>query len=148
MSIKVLSVKNIVTPKGVKILTVGTQGATGASATAIPLTMEAGETLGSLIAVISINSKVFAASNTNNTHSNKVIGIITQAVSINQSVNIQTAGELDGFFGLTIGEPVYLQYNGTITSTIPAIGFIQQLGIALTSTKILINIQPTITLIG
>lgn len=148
MSIKVLSVKNIVTPKGVKILTVGTQGAAGISASITPLTMVAGEVLGSLRAVININSQVFYANNENPLHSNKVIGIVTQAVNINESVTVQTSGELEGFFGLTIGEPVYLQSNGTITSVLPVIGFVQQLGIAITTTKILINIQPTITLIG
>jgi hypothetical protein len=55
-------------------------------------------------------------------------------------------GELDGFSGLIPDSILYLQPNNTISSTLPSNGYIQQVGIAISTTKALINIQPPIIL--
>lgn len=77
----------------------------------------------------------------------KVIGITQVAVDIGESVNIVYAGNLNGFTGLTINEPVYLSSNGTLTQILPTSGYIQKLGQATSSDTILININAPIEVI-
>ena len=121
----------------------GPQGLSGASA---PIVYTAGETLGGHRGVILSNSTAIYADSTILAHADKLIGINTDATLLGDIAYIRTSGELEGFTGLTINSKVYLQSNGVLTSTIPTTGFIQQVGIALTSTKILINIQPSIVI--
>lgn len=71
----------------------------------------------------------------------KVIGLSKGAVVTGGLLEIVTASELDGFTGLIPNTQVYLGLNGLITQTVPTSGFIQQLGVALTSTSILVNIS-------
>jgi hypothetical protein len=71
----------------------------------------------------------------------KVIGLSKGAVVTGGLLEIVTASELAGFTGLIPNTQVYLGLNGLITQTVPTSGFIQQLGVALTSTTILVNIS-------
>lgn len=76
----------------------------------------------------------------------KVIGITkTSAISF-APITIQVIGELNGFFGLIPNLPVYLSTLGNITQTLPLSGYIQKIGIATSSTTILINISEPIVL--
>jgi hypothetical protein len=84
------------------------------------------------------------ADNTNNSHLLKVIGVTIGAANLGATATIQLSGELGGLTGLTQGSPVWLSTNGNLTQTLPTSGFIQQIGIALSSTKININITPPI----
>lgn len=80
------------------------------------------------------------ASNLNATHINRVIGITAGAVSLGAQVEIKTSGELDGFAGLTASQPIYLADNGTVTQVAPSTGFILRLGVAVSGTKMVINL--------
>jgi len=71
----------------------------------------------------------------------KVIGFSKGAVVTGDLLEIVTASKLDGFTGLIPNGQIYLDLNGLITQTVPISGFIQQLGVALTSTTILVNIN-------
>lgn len=71
----------------------------------------------------------------------KVIGLSKGAVVTGGLLEIVTASELDGFTGLIPNTQVYLGLNGLITQTVPTSGFIQQLGVAITSTSILVNLS-------
>jgi len=128
------------------IITSAVQGPAGVSGASATISYIAGTNLSGGIGVILSDSTAIAANSTTLAHAGKVIGITTGAVSSGNQAIIQASGELEGFSGLTINSKVYLQANGTITSTIPTTGFIQQIGLALTSTKILINIQPSLIL--
>lgn len=75
-----------------------------------------------------------------------VLGFTANAVGGNSSVTIISSGDLDGFSGLTTGEFVYLGTNGVITQTPPTVGYLQILGVAVSSTKIIIQIQQPIFL--
>ena len=70
----------------------------------------------------------------------RVIGASKGAVSIGGNLQIVNAGELNGFTGLTPNTAIYLGLNGLITQAVPTTGFIQQLGVAIASDTILINI--------
>jgi len=123
----------------------GLQGVAGVS-NIIATVGIAGETIGGHRGVCSSSNLIYYADNTNLLQVNRLIGISVQAVDIGQQLNIQSAGEITGFTGLTAGDILYLQTNGVINTTLPTSGFIQQVGIALTSTTILLNIQPSIVI--
>ena len=136
--------------QGTKVMVVaigiaGPQGPSGVVAGSV-LTINSGEDLGGHRAVFLVNGNAFHASSDAPTAERKVIGITTGASITNASANILPSGELVGLSALTPDEPVYLGLNGVITQALPATGFIQQLGVALTSTKILVAINQPIRL--
>lgn len=81
------------------------------------------------------------ADQTNSNSYGKVIGLSKGAVVTGGLLEIVTASELAGFTGLIPNTQVYLGLNGLITQTVPTSGFIQQLGVAITSTSILVNLS-------
>jgi hypothetical protein len=125
------------------IITLGTQGPPGSFA---PLRVVAGIDLGGHRGVIMDNGVVIYADSSDLTHAGKLIGITTGSFLAGASGAVVSSGELDGFSGLIINSKVYLQPNGVISSTIPTSGFLQQVGIASSTTKVLINIQPSLAL--
>lgn len=135
----------IVVDQSVDVVAVAEQGPPGppgpqgpAGATTIAFTAPA--SLGGLRV---LTANLVYADSGNSLHINKVIGFTTGAASAGQPLFIQTSGELDGFSSLTIG-PVYLGANGVVTQIPPTTGFIQQVGVATSSTTILINISSPI----
>ena len=124
---------------------VGPSGPPG-SAGATYLTITAGEDLGGHRAVVLSAGQAVYADNTAAAHANRVIGITTGAATSGSGATIQSAGELTGMTGLTVDAPIYLSTAGTLTQTAPTTGFIQQLGIALSATAMLVEIQPAIIL--
>lgn len=128
------------------VITSGIQGPPGPSGASATISYIAGSNLSGGMCIVLENSTAISASNTNLTHAGKIIGITTGSALSGNPAIIQAVGELEGFYGLTVNSKVYLQSNGTISSIIPTTGFIQQVGIALTSTKILINLQPSLVI--
>jgi hypothetical protein len=124
----------------------GPPGPKGDPGTAdITLTYNAGETLGGHRVVRIESGLVYYADNTTLAHAGKVIGITTGAVVSGSSTTIQVAGELEESTWSWSPGPVYLSTNGLLTQTPPATGFLQKIGTAITSTKILIRvIDPVI----
>jgi hypothetical protein len=84
------------------------------------------------------------ADNTNLTHIGSVLGFTRTSCSANSNTSIQTFGFLNGFYGLNSGLPVYLSTNGDLTQTVPTTGFVNNLGIAISSTELNINITMPI----
>lgn len=74
------------------------------------------------------------------------IGFTSQAVIMGMEAPVMTTGELNGFSGLTAGEPIYLAENGLITHIAPIIGLYQLLGYAKSSSTIIIQIQQPVRL--
>ncbi len=107
----------------------------------------AGENIGSNLAVRLHNGQIFLASQNISTHANKVIGITSTSAQQNNPISVQTTGQLNGLFGLIADEPIFLSINGILTQNIPTTGFIQQVGIAITSTTMFISIQPSLAVI-
>lgn len=106
--------------------------------------MVTGEAIGGHRGVYPSLGVCYYADSSITNQADKLIGVSTEAVDIGEFLNIQSAGELTGFSGLTSGAAVYLQANGILSSVIPTSGFIQQVGVALTATTLLINIQSPI----
>lgn len=79
-------------------------------------------------------------------YAGRLVGVTRTAVSEGSSVEVVTYGELTGLTGLTQDSILYLQSNGSISSNYPSSGYVQRVGVALSSTSALINIQPPIIL--
>lgn len=76
-----------------------------------------------------------------------VVGVTSQSSVIGAPVEIITSGGiLIGLTGLSVGEKYYLGSNGQLTATLPTTGFIQQIGVAISTTQIAINILTSISL--
>lgn len=110
------------------------------------LSLNAGEALSALQAVTSDGNgdAVYAS---NDTLANaQVIGITETAASSGAAVAIRTSGLMtDPSWSWTKG-PVYLGTNGALTQTAPSGGaIVVQVGKAMTATKLLVDIELTIT---
>lgn len=125
------------------VITAAEQGPPGRDATFTTL-LTAGEALGGHRAVIIEGGEAVYASNLNEAHANRVIGLTRNAAALGADVEIVTYGLLDGFTGLTPDAKLYLQDNGTVSHAIPASGFLQQIGVAISDTKAILNIQLSI----
>ncbi len=133
----------------VEVITVGLIGPQGPQGIPGPaggaaISIVAGEDLGGHRAVVTDNGLAYYADNTNADHSNIVLGITLGAVNAGDPASVVTLGELPGLFGLTPNAPIYLSNNGILTQVVPTTGFIQQLGTAIVSDRMLVNIQPII----
>jgi hypothetical protein len=63
------------------------------------------------------------------------IGVVSLAATDGNGVAITTSGILSGYTGLTKGAPVYLDTDGNVTQTLPAI-WSQQVGFATSATYV------------
>lgn len=69
------------------------------------------------------------------------VGIVTKAGAAGESVSITTLGIFGGYSSLTEGAPVYLSATaGAVTQTAPS-GYLQQIGIAISSTSYLFDFK-------
>ena len=71
----------------------------------------------------------------NNTDKRRVIGLCIAKTS-STIARVMFIGEYAGLSGLTVGMKVYCSPTGVITSTVPATGYIQVLGDAISATEI------------
>jgi hypothetical protein len=118
----------------------GEKGEAGAISAILPSTLPIVNSLTAL-AYDTISAKLVVASHDNLNIIGKVVGITKGASSAGSYVTIiSTGGQLDGFSGLTVGAKYYLSTNGQLTTTVPTTGFIQQIGVAMTTTMIAVNL--------
>ncbi len=139
----------ILSPGKIELVEVGItgpEGPEGPAGTPEQVTLVAGEALGGQRAVISSSGQLFYADKDNPAHLGRVVGITIGAASALDTVPIQLFGELSGFSGLTPDAPIYLSNNGVLTQTVPTTGFLQKVGVAITSTVAVIKFNPPIQL--
>ena len=118
----------------------GEKGEAGAISTILPDTLPIVNSLTAL-ACDTISGKLVVASHDNINIIGNVFGITKGASSAGSYVTIiGTGGQLDGFSGLTVGAKYYLSTNGQLTTTVPTTGFIQQMGVAMTTTMLAVNL--------
>jgi hypothetical protein len=107
------------------------------------LLINSAETLSGHKVVFATAAGVAPASSADSTHINRAIGITTGASTINQTATVRREGELtESAWAWALG-PIYLGIDGTLVQPAPSTGFVQEVAIALTPTKILINIRPS-----
>lgn len=75
----------------------------------------------------------------------KVLGVAYNFSLANQLVTVQTRGELQNdAWSWTFGDPIYLGLNGELVDTPPVSTFQKQIGVAIASDKIYIDLQPSL----
>ena len=73
------------------------------------------------------------------------IGITTAAAEEDATARVALAGPItEPSWSWTHGRPVYFGLGGLLTQTAPTSGAIRQVGIAETSTRLLVQLSPTI----
>lgn len=80
--------------------------------------------------------------NTDNTETQPSIGVIIGKPTTT-TCQVLVLGIENGFSGLSIGNKIFLDTDGTPTSTKPATGYIQTLGIAVSATQIYFSPNAT-----
>jgi len=134
----------------VEVITAGLVGPQGPQGIAGPsggatIEMAAGENLSGHRAVVSSGGLAMYADSAIAAHQNRVIGVTANSTTAGSVVNVVMSGQLNGLFGLTPDMPIYLANNGALTQTVPASGFIQQLGTAITADSMSVNIYTGIS---
>lgn len=76
----------------------------------------------------------------------KVIGFATTAGNSGDQISVRVSAQQGGFTGLITGSPVFLENAGLITQTSPTSGHSVRLGVALSSTDILVETAQPIKL--
>ena len=69
----------------------------------------------------------------------RVVGFATSAGNIGDQIRVRVAAQQGGFNGLTPGSPIFLDTAGAVTQTSPTSGYSIRLGVALSSTDILVE---------
>lgn len=79
-----------------------------------------------------------------------VLGLAMGSATPGQFISVLTSGYLENSgYNFTASQPLYIGVGGFLTQNLSealTIGFSQRVGVALTSTKILVNIEPPIDL--
>ena len=105
----------------------------------------AGENLGGNRVIVVLGDLAFYADKDNLSHVDKVRGISTEAFTTGNIGCVQIGGFMqDPSWSWTPDLPVFLSNNGLLTQTVPTTGFILQLGVADTATRILIDLKMPI----
>jgi len=76
----------------------------------------------------------------------RVIGFSTESVNAGDPANIKIMNQMGGLTSLIAGSSVYLGSAGALTQTVPTSGHAVRLGVALSSTDLLIEIAQPIRL--
>ena len=107
----------------------------------------AGATLSALKAVYAdVSGDVLAADSSNLATSN-VVGVTKTSASIGASIDVVTYGALnDALWSWTVGQLVYVGAAGALTQTPPTTGYVCQVGIAVKTTQVNINLQQIVIL--
>lgn len=108
---------------------------------------QAGETISALKFLYEFDGQVFALGNVDEVNIYRWVGIALNAADPGEQVTIQRSGSLeDSNWNWVDGERVYLGLNGTLTQTVPVVGYQQLIGTAVSTKRILLNIQDPIEL--
>ena len=118
----------------------GPPGAAGLSGGA-GMTAIAGEALGGHRAVVlDAAGAAFYADRATPAHFGRVAGITTGAAIIGASVSLARTGVLtEPSWAWTANAPVFLGLTGLLTQIVPATGFLQVVGVALSATTLFVN---------
>lgn len=106
------------------------------------------QAIGSYRAVIAVGENSCDYANSSDVlHFDRLLGLTTHAAAQNTTINILRQGEIsDTSWSFIANKPVFVADNGLITQTPVTAGFNQQIGVALTPTKLLIKLYQPILL--
>lgn len=138
-------------PQRVAVVVPGGQGPAGgqgipgpAGGSAIQRT--AGEVLSALRLVYEEDDKVFLLTEDDGEHIFQVLGLTMTAADTGDEINVQRSGPIDDAGWSWTPGPVWLGTSGNLTQTPPSGGFDLMVGVALSATRILLDLQQPIDL--
>jgi hypothetical protein len=111
--------------------------------------MTAGEAISALRVVREVEGAVLLLDSNSLSHAHQCVGVALTAAANGQSLDVQLSGFLtDLNFSWTVGLPVYAGANGHLTQIVPSgsAAFSLRIGVAVSSDRILIQIQRSIIL--
>lgn len=101
-----------------------------------------GETISALKVVYINNSKVYIASSGEVSQSFKIFGIAITTADVDEFGYIQRIGEMsDNSWNWNVSKPIFLGENGSLTQIPPTTGFVCQVAIPVSNTKIIVSIK-------
>ncbi len=109
------------------------------------LTLIAGEIINGDRLLVNISGLAYMFDPSDAAHYRKAVGISKTSATLGNPVEIITNEQIATGLSLTSGDAYFGGSTGTLTNTAPATGISQFIGVALTSTNLLINIQIPIT---
>lgn len=106
----------------------------------------AGEAISAKRVVKLFNGLMYLADATNLADVGKVVGITLNAGSAGDSITYQYSSTIDDTAWTWVEGPIYLGSAGQLTQSLVGLTFLQQIGIAIGETEMLIDIEPAIIL--
>lgn len=96
---------------------------------------------------VDVNGDFTQVDSTNLLDSGRCVGIADSSALPGQNLRVITSGPFSkASYNFVPGEPVFIGLEGVLTQVVPTSGFEQQVGVAVTPTKILIDIEPALDL--
>jgi len=124
----------------------GPAGPTGPSSPNTTASAVAGQTMGGQKVVYSnVDGKAYLVNNTTVSQAGKILGFTDTAVVADATFDVVNGGTVL-LSGLVPGDRYYAGLTGGVTNTRPTVGFVQQVGIAMTTTVLAIQICMPIVL--
>lgn len=106
---------------------------------------QAGQALSALRVVRVQNEMAYYADSSDPTQTGLVAGITITAASSGDPVYVQSSGQIfDSSWNWTIGDKLFFDSTGTLTTNPPATGFVQMVGVATQPTQITVALYPPI----
>ena len=110
-------------------------------------TYTAGENISAYVLVVQADASVWAADSSDTADIGKVVGITTESATATNSIKVQSIGIItNGGWSWTPNQKIYYTNTGTVTTTIPVTGFVQQIGVASSATTITLKLGVSIAL--
>lgn len=141
-----VTVLSVDTPITVVSAGFGVQGATGPRGEGRLSTYDAAVPVsGHTVLTLNAVGLVLPADPTDPTHANGIVGISTGAAAEGETASVATSGLLThSGWTFTPGLPVFIGVAGVITQTPPVAAWQKAVGVALSATSIVIELQPAI----
>ncbi len=130
----------------VRVAVFGLRGMQGPPGNAEDIQCVAGEELSALRAVYELNGAVYLLDWRDASHIDLLLGVTVTSADAGGHVSVKRTGFLvDAAWAWTPGR-VYLGANGSLTQTPPADGFDVLIGVAVSATRLLLDLQDPIEL--
>jgi hypothetical protein len=122
------------------------QGPPGPPGQSVGINLLAGEIINGHMPIYVSGSKALRIPSLDPIYANKCIGLSKTSANLDESFTVVSSGVLTGLSGLFTDMPVYISTSGGLTQTLPIVGFIQEVGVATSSSSILVSIKQAIVL--
>ena len=138
-------------PQRVAVVAPGGQGPAGGQGIPGPaggsaIQREAGEQLSALLLVYEEDNKVYRLLPDDDEHVFQALGLTMTAADLGEVLNVQRSGPINDSSWTWTPGPVWLGASGNLTQTPPTGGNDLMVGVALSATRILLDLQQPIDL--